>query len=187
MLLTLAKYTEITGDAPAASAFSPAASAAQDLLEDALGRRGQLEEAERTEQVHYKQDGTLYPMATPITAVEGGLLLAEDVVYGATPDSGVFVGYFGPVDPPIVTLTYTGGWTSANAPAYMIHDLAWATYELLRPEAAVALAGTPTGASSAHSGDVSVSWGAGAGAPANVTTARFGWSFQTLRHKRRSP
>lgn len=184
MILTQTIYEQVTGDSTGWAAS--AASAAQDRLEDALGRRGLLESQERSEQCRFEPDGTIYPGAVPITAVDGGLAFFDDIVYGSTPDASVFTGFFPPVNPPVVTLTYTGGFTTATCPGYMLEDLAWATYSVLHPELGLVSASVPAGATAASSGDVSVSSSTGLGV-GSVASSRFRWSFETMRHKRRSP
>lgn len=181
MILTREYYQLITGDATSPAQFASAASAAQELLEDELGRRGRLELAERTEPCDVYPDGTIYPQATPILSVVGGALVHDDVVYGASPDSNLFTGFFPGPDPSIVTLTYTGGFDSVSAPECMRRDLAWVTYAILRP-AAVAGLSNFVGASSVSVGDVSVAYGQG-GAVAGASVTGVVWSDATLRYR----
>lgn len=182
MLLTVETYRVITGDSTSASAeVERAASAAQELLEDKLGRRDKLELEERTEVCPYEADGTIYPQATPVISA-GDLDVFDDTVYGSTPDSDVFRGVFEHTTPKVVTLTYVGGYSAATAPRYMLTDLAWCAFALLRPENRQLLASV-AGAEAAQLGDASVRWGSGgAPAPADVVAS---WSDETLRHRRR--
>lgn len=181
MLTTFEYYQRITGDSTTVeAAWATAASSAQELLEGTLERPGLLESAERAEVCDVWPDGKLYPLAMPITAVAGGLTFHDDTVYGATPDPNVWTGFFPQTEPAIATITYTGGYSNATAPEYMLRDLAWVTYVVLRPT--LAQGATLVGkSSSVHVGDVSVSYGTnGVGV---VSVLGVGWSTETLRHK----
>lgn len=186
MLLTETYYRQITGDTTtAASAVTAAASAAQDLLEDDLGRAGFLEEASRTERCRVYPDGTLYPTATPVSSVTGGLVVADDTVYGATPDATAFAGVFLSDEPQSATITYTGGYTTATCPESILQDLAWAAYVLAHPSGSVPLAST-VGATAVRLGDAQVTYGSG-GAGGSVVSRTIAWSPSTMRYRRRSP
>lgn len=184
MLLSETYYRNITGDTDTpADAFATAASAAQELLEDALGVPGFLESAARTETLTVYEGGICYPTACPITIAEGFTVVDSNTLYGATPDLPAFVGLIGSVVPASADVTYTGGWTSDTAPGYMRRDLAFVTWAILRPASILALgqlAGSPT---SASVGDVTVSYGANGAAPDGLAVIGVNWSHFTLRHR----
>lgn len=183
MILTFEYYQQITGDTDTpAEAFATAASAAQDLLEDALGVPGFLESAERTETLTVYDNGAVYPTATPVTVADG-YTVHDDVLYGATADFPAFVGLIGAEIPPTVDVTYTGGWTGDSAPGYMRRDLAFVTWSILRPAYVLSigqLAGSPT---SASVGDVTVSYGSSGAAPDGLAVIGVDWSYFTMRHR----
>lgn len=185
LLVTVERYRVLTGDTTtAASAASAAIEDATDLLADALGRPGALKSAERTETMHVGDSGRLRPLAVPVTACAD---LEHDTaqMYGASPDTTAFRGYFGDDLPRTLEVTYTGGFVertanpgAANAlPAAMEADIARAAYGLVHPT----IGSVPVGAQSVSVGDVSVSWGA-SGAPSGADVA---WSRGSMRWKRR--
>lgn len=189
MLLEEQTYRAITGDtATASAAFASAASAAQELLEEDLRRPGYLESVERTEVCLLAPDGTLYPTATPITAITGGYEVVDDVVYGAVPSVAAFTGLIDTsVSPKRASITYTGGYTTATVPEHVLRDLAWATYAILNGYTGSqnAAAGDTTGATSVRVGDIAVTYGpSGRGAPSVVGVA---WSAATMRLRRVEP
>ncbi len=186
-LVTVERYRVITGDTTtAASAASAAIEDATDLLADALGRPGALKSAERTETMHVGDGGQLRPLAVPVTVCAD---LEHDTaqMYGASPDTTAFRGYFGDDLPRTVDVTYTGGWVerTANAgavnalPAAMEQDIARAAYHLTHPT----IGSVPVGAQSVSLGDASVSYGA-SGAPSGADVA---WSRGSMKWKRRLP
>lgn len=179
MLLTHARYQVLTGDTTTASAaFEVAASAAQDMLEDELGRIGLLESGVKSERLPLVWDGTLggwavFPTAVPITDAGADHTAQGAALVGVVIDASPFA--FG--DPAgYSTVSYTGGYSTATVPAYMERDLAAATKVLLDP------VGTPVpaGATSIRLGDAAVTF---AGPQSGLTDV--GWSRQTLRHRKR--
>jgi hypothetical protein len=184
MLLSFDYYQAITGDTDTpVEAFATAASAAQDLLEDALGLPGFLESKVRTEEL-VVHDGVVYPTATPVTVAEG-YTVVDDTLYGATPDLSSWVGGIDALTtrPTTASITYTGGWTGETAPGYMRRDLAFVTWSILRPAYVLsvgAIAGSPT---SASVGDVSVSYGSSGAAPDGLAVLGVDWSYFTMRHR----
>jgi hypothetical protein len=186
VLLTETVYRQITGDAETpADAVATASSAAQDLLEDALARRGFLELDERTEELTLEGGGYVYPTAVPIIDAPG-LVVHDDVVYGATPSLPEFVGLIGSTPPVYASVTYTGGFDSDTAPGYMLRDLAFAAWGILRPAQVLALAETP-GATSVRVGDVALSFGAGGAGGGTTSLVGVSWSAYTLRHRGLEP
>lgn len=184
MLLETTYYRAVTGDTTTPdNAVATAASAAQDLLVDALGRG--IEEAERTESCLLYPDGTCYPSVTPITAVDGDLVHYHDTVYGAPATVEAFVGLIDTSPPARATIVYTGGWTTATCPECILRDLAWVTYTILNPAAVRGLAQTP-GAQAVKVGDVAVTYGATSGVPAAGEIGVV-WSRATLRHRAVTP
>lgn len=182
MLLTETYYRAITGDTTTPTgAFASAASAAQDLAEDALGRIGMLEAGERTETLELFEGGYLYPTATPLLSVPDYSTIG-DVVYGATADLDTWLGILGAVAPVTVELTYTGGISTDTAPEYLLRDLAAATYAILHPPDLDATSAIPANATGAAVGDVSLSFGPeGAGGSSASLLAGITWSEQTMR------
>ncbi len=159
MLLTEAYYQAITADTATTGAiFASAASAAQDRLEEDLGRPGYLEDlgVDIVETCVLFDDGTVYPTATPITACTG-LTVVDDTVYGATPDPQTFTGIFPQATPPTVDVTYRGGYTTATCPRTILDALAWATYTIAHSSDLADSA--PEGATSVRVGDVAVTFG----------------------------
>lgn len=188
MLLSETYYRNITGDTDTpADAFATAASAAQDLLEDALGVPGFLESAVRTETLTVYQGGICYPTATPITIAEGFTVVDGNTLYGVPPDVPAYIGLIGSVVPASAAVTYTGGWTSDTAPGYMRRDLAFVTWAILRPAGVLALGQLPGSPTSASVGDVTVSYGAAGGAPNGLAVVGVEWSHFTIRHRQVEP
>lgn len=190
MLLTTSYYRDLTGDtASPDAAVASAASAAQDLLEADLARSGYLESEERSEVCLLYPDGTLYPTATPITAIDGGYTVVDDTVYGAVPDVVEFTGLIDTTrEPKRATITYTGGYTTATCPEPVLQDLAWATYAILNGTSSKTSAATSAtaGASSVRLGDVAITWPAGA-LPSNPSRLGLAWSEATWRLRNREP
>jgi len=189
MLLTTAYYRQLTGDeATAATAVASAASAAQELLEADLARPGYLESAERTETLPLLDDGTVYPTATPVTAVDGGLDFFDNVVFAAVPDVLTFTGLIDATrSPKRVTLTYTGGYSSTTAPGTILRDLAWVSYALIHGTSARqgAASSATAGAQSVRLGDVAVTWGANGASSGAAAQLGVVWSPATLAHRSR--
>lgn len=182
MLLTESFYRAITSDtASAPEAFATAASSAQDLLEDALDRVGQLEQAERTETLELGPGGWLWPTCTPVISASDGWQVIDNGLRGGSIDLGSFVALLGTELPTDVTVTYVGGWTAATLPGYARHDLAWVTFALLHPPDTATLTAVPAGANAASVGDVSVSWGAGGNPGTAAVIAAVSWSPETLK------
>lgn len=183
MLLETSYYRRITGDAATPdNAVATAASAAQDLLVDELGRG--IEEAERTEDCLIYPDGTCYPSVTPITDAPG-LVVYNDTVYGAPPSVPAFVGLIDASAPAHAEVTYTGGYTSASCPECILRDLAWVAYAILNPAAVRGLAQTP-GAQAVKVGDVAVTYPPGGGVPA-AGEIGVRWSHATRRYRLVTP
>lgn len=190
MLVTTSRYTVITGDATtAASAVSGALTDAQALLEEHLRRP--LEKKARTETMRVEQDGKLYPRVTPIVTITtpAGLQHFEGVIYGGLPDSSQgFVGFFPPVDPPTLAVTYTAGFdgaeTDPEAATYLPRDIeaaiAWAAYARLRPSDFASL---PAGATSVRLGDAAVTYKAGG---TGVLDRQIVWPASVRKYARRS-
>lgn len=188
MLLTTTYYRQLTGDeTTAATAVASAASAAQELLEADLARIGYLESAERTETLPLLDDGTLYPTALPITAVDGGLDWFDGVVYGAVPDIPSFTGLIEATQPRRVALTYTGGYTDATCPEPILRDLAWVAYALIHGVSArqAAASSASAGATSVRLGDVAITWPAGGSAAGAATRLGVVWSPATMAYRSR--
>lgn len=183
MLLATETYRAITGDtASTAGAVASAASAAQDLLEEDLNRVGYFESAERSEVCLLAPDGTLYPTATPITAVTGGYEVVDNVVYGAVPDTAAFTGLIdATVSPKRATVTYTGGYTQASCPEHVLRDLAWVTYAILNKTAAQQATAGTVQAQSVRLGDVAVTYGAGGAESATDVIVEWSRSTRKLR------
>lgn len=185
MILTQTYYARITGDtSPSAAAFASAASSAQELCEDELSRPGRLELGTRTEQCDVELDGTIYPSATPVISVEGGALVHNDVVFGASVDTTIFSGYFPSTEPQTATITYVGGYDSDSAPEHLKRDLAWVTYAILRPQGVATGVGFE-GAESVRVGDVAITFGTNGQGGASVRGVD--WSPATLRLREQHP
>jgi hypothetical protein len=168
MLVTWTRYKTITGDRAGASAeVEEALLDAQGLLEDALSRS--IERADYTEDLPLVSDpetGTLacFPTVYPVHSTANGDLVRFNTVYGVGPTATpVSPGDFGLIFPLVVTLTYNAGWdatvTDRTDPAFLPRDverdIAWAAHTLLNPSLSSAI---PTGAKSATSGDVSITY-----------------------------
>lgn len=163
MLISIARYREITGDTSTASAVvETAITDAQAILEDLLRRP--LEQAQRTERLRVFPDGRVYPRATPIISAAAGADIYGNAIVDGTP-AGTFLE---PDD--YASVTYTGGYDPAETdlsavdyvPVELQRAVAWGAYSVLRPADGVQ---APAGASAVSVGDVSVSYGPG-GAPA---------------------
>jgi hypothetical protein len=188
MLLTETYYRNITGDtATPADAAVANASAAQDLLEDALGVPGFLESATRTETLTVHGGGVAYPTACPITDAPGYTVLDGNTLYGATSSLTSFVALIGSDLPATAEVTYTGGWTDETAPGYMRRDLAFVTQAILTPAAVLQLGQIPGNPTSASVGDVSVSYGPNGAAPDGLALVGVEWSYFTMRHRDITP
>jgi hypothetical protein len=183
MLLTHDYYMAVTGDTTSsAEAFATAASSAQELLEDAVGRVGLLEHGERTETLTLEADGYLYPTAVPLVDADAGWRVKDNALHGGSLDLGTWVGLLGTEYPTDVTVTYRGGYTTATLPEYAMRDLAAATHVLLHPADLTATSAIPAGATSASVGDVSLGFGAdGAGGSSATLLAAVTWSAETLQ------
>jgi hypothetical protein len=168
-ILTLAKYRALTGDSTTDDAVVEAMlPVAQDVAELELGRAGLLEAGDHTETLDV-WSGDSGPWAAP-TAVP----LADDEPLRIAP--GVtrlkaqgFVGWSGyhgarPTWVARATITYSGGYDSATAPASLLLGLARVTRSLLGADPA--LAGVPAGAKSVTVGDASISFAAPVGGSA---------------------
>lgn len=163
MLISIARYREITGDSTTASAVvETAIEDAQSTLEDRLRRP--LEQAARTERLRVFPDGRVYPRATPIISAAAGADIYGNAIVDGTP-AGTFLE---PDD--YAEVTYTGGYDPAETdlsavdyvPVELQRAVAWAAYGILRPTDGPQ---APPGATSVTVGDVSVTYGPG-GAPA---------------------
>lgn len=174
-LVSIADYRTATRDRITSDVNVTAAlTEAQTLIEEYLGRP--LASAERTEDLRIDYAGRVYPLATPITAIASpaGLTNRTAYILGAWPGETFWMIHeWGPiynVDIPRLTVTYTGGWTSATLPATIRRRLCWEAYKLLHFEA---LADVPEAAAAATIGDAAVSFGpggAGAGSPEGVVS-----------------
>jgi hypothetical protein len=162
-VVTLRRYRDITGDRITDDAAVTARlEEAQDLIEDELGRL--LESAERTETLTLTfEHGSwrAYPQAFPITAVGAGetFTIEDDVTLAnVTIDDTAFWGTAVPVEG---TVTYTGGYTTSTVPKALERGIAQLAHALCP---ALVGAGAPSGASSVHVGDVSVTFARPSGA-----------------------
>lgn len=166
MLVTIARYRDITGDSTSSSAvIEDALTDAQALLEEELHRP--LEQGTRTERCRIfgePRGATVYPSATPlVTTSTGGTVVGHAIVAPTT--GGSFL-----LDPDgYATVTYLGGYdpaaTAGDAdylPRTLERAIAWAARALVDP---ATFASVPSGATSASVGDVSLTWGPG-GSPA---------------------
>lgn len=163
MLVTVARYRDITADTGTASAVvEDALTDAQALLEEELGR--ELESDTRTERCRVfaeSRGGTVYPSVTPITSVSdpSSASILGHAVVGGTVATGP--PYFLTDPDGFASVTYVGGYASGAAPTAIERAIAWAARALVDPDT---FAQAPPGATSATVGDVSITWGPG-GAP----------------------
>lgn len=166
MLVTIARYRDITNDNDSSSAVvEDAVTDAQALLEEELGRP--LEQDTRTERCRIfaeTRGATVYPSATPLVSTStGGTVVGHAIVSPTT--GGSFL-----LDPDgYATVTYLGGYDPAAVsgdpdfvPRTIERAIAWAARALVDPDT---FASVPPGATSATVGDVSLTWGPG-GSPA---------------------
>lgn len=184
MLVTVARYQAITGDAhTAAQTVTARIEQATDELEDILGRP--LAHDERTESLRPTRDGRLWPKATPIT--DGGDYTVDGYSLRAWPafhDWG-FVGS----DDGLVEVTYSGGYVersenpdAANRlPSCIERDIAWAAWRLGQAADTTA-ASIPAHASSVRLGDAAVTMSEGATIPTLGSQSGW-WSKRTLSYR----
>jgi len=168
-LLDAATYAAITGDTAVPTAAQLAL--AQRRVESFLRRPVAQDTYIQRLRIH--RNGIVYPPATPITnagsaTIDGpavyvsgsdqfsyaspwqtpGFSLIENSPYGGRPAYG--------------TLTYIGGWTTANVPQPVLDGLAWETWRAVHPGLVPQPGGNSSiavGATSLATGDVSVSYG----------------------------
>ena len=170
MLVTIARYRDITGDNESASGvIEDALVDAQALLEDELQRP--LEMDTRTERCRIMPEArgaAVYPKVTPLTSVTTGGTIVGHAVVGGFP-GGTFLT--GPEE--YASVTYVGGYDpeATDGPTLLPRTLeraiAWAAKALCVPDE---FANVPAGATSVTVGDVSLTWGAG-GSPAQGTVS----------------
>lgn len=169
-LVTPEDYLRVTQDTAGASTSQPALDDALQLVQDYLGRN--LIYATYTEVLKVYRNNTVYPSASPITAV-----ISPNAAGISIQGAGVYVGYYNPSPvllfdwngavPPQITLTYSGGYgagvtgtvfpagTSATPlPAKLYRAICQTAFNLLHP---AALAGIPGGVNSVHVGDIGYS------------------------------
>ncbi len=167
-LLSIERYRTLTHDNTSASGV------VGEAIDDAIGElieelRRPIELAERTEDVTICEDGRVYPIVWPITAVVGGYEFDEiSVIFTDTPAYGDM-----PIDiggsPTITRLTYTAGWTADTLPVGVQRAIAEIAYNLTR--SAPAIAAEFQNASSIRNGDVAIGFGKG-GVGAGSATGR---------------
>lgn len=187
MLVTIDRYRAITGDrtTPAVD-FANALDDAVDRLEERLDRK--LASAQRTERMFPTRDWSLWPHATPVTAVPNGWTADGDRLFRS--DGFGFPVDFNSWPNTGVDVTYTGGWVERTAnpsvanrlPAFIEADLAWAAYQLVRPARAAAALDVPEGATSISLGDASVSYGPKGAVATAPAEGRIKWSRRTLSY-----
>lgn len=165
MLVTIARYRDITNDNDSSSAVvEDALTDAQALLEEEIRRP--LEQGTRTERCRVfpePRGATVYPSAIPVISVSNpsGASIEGHAVVGGEYGTESWSAY--------VTVTYVGGFDPASisgdvdyVPRTIERAIAWAARALVDPDT---FASVPSGATSATVGDVSLTWGPG-GAPA---------------------
>jgi hypothetical protein len=156
-LVTLARYRTITLDTTSKDAAVTAAlEDSQDLIEEYLRRP--LESVSRTEDLKIDGDERVYPLATPVTVVAtpAGLDIKGNGRWleGASPDASKIF------DPePVVTVTYTGGFTTATVPETIERGIAWLAWVILHERSSEVE--IPAGATSVRLGDASVNFEGG--------------------------
>lgn len=173
---------------------------AQSLVEEYLRR--QLTSMERTEPAPIWSDPTsgrtyVYPLATPITAIpasatytvqfEGAALggvASTEVDWGWWGWSWAYGGLFFSSDapPPLATIVYTGGYTSATLPVTLRRAIARVALALSRVTPAATLV---AGAASLRVGDVSITKPGGGAADATELDTLVPGISATLRKWRR--
>ena len=152
MIATVERYRDITVDTTSSdNAVTGALVDAQELVEEYLRRP--LEEAERTESVRINRNGRVYPKVTPITAVDSDYEIVGHSVKGVSPGAGEVFEPYSEITPPVVELTYTGGWTTETLPKTIEKEIVRTAYALLHPSP-----GLVRGAKSVSVGDVSISY-----------------------------
>lgn len=179
MLVTVARYREITSDATSATGTVVTALVdAQALLEDELGRP--LEQATRTERVRVFQErrgAAVYPQALPLISVSNpsGADIEGAAIIGGTPTDGP---YWLDDLPGHRDVTYVGGYDATAAagdvdylPRTLERAIAWAAYADIN--AATLTASIPSGVTSARVGDVALSWGTGGFTPGATSEVIF--------------
>lgn len=143
-LVTVARYQTLTGDTTTEPTLVLSRLAdAQSYVEDFLMRRDILESAERTESLVPDRNGRLYPSATPVTEADG-YEIDGNVLEVSFPSSYDWEGS--------VTVTYTGGYTSATVPISIERAIAKIAQQLN------GLPSGPIGAKSVTLGDASVTY-----------------------------
>ena len=182
MLCSVEHYQIITNDsATAVDLDSISDTLAQNLLEEALGRKGLLEWGSHTETLRVYPDGTVYPTCTPIDSATTWTL-SGDVLYGVAPDPTGFDMWV-TIPPNVATVVYQGGYGVADGiparnatPQCIIDDIAWVALDLLQASPSSQF---PVGATAVRSGDQAVTF-------RDPVTNRLGvvWSTDTLRYRR---
>jgi hypothetical protein len=189
MLCTVEQYQLITSDSDSATAEAEVALIrAQNVLEEALGRKGFLEYGSRTETLRLRPDGTIYPQAWPVDPATTGFRVVGDVLYGVSPDSSpAFPGAWPRCEPVVATVTYLGGFGTGDdvpaiceTPQCIIDDIAWAAHGYLTNPAESRF---PVGATLVASGDQQVGFGSrGAPSPGDP----YVWSVESMRYRRQT-
>jgi hypothetical protein len=175
MLLDPNRYRLITGDqTTSTSEITAAAETAQDWLEADLGR--ELEYGVRVDVLEIMPDGTVYPPVLPLHAVDDYEWFAG-TVYGVGQALDFTSSQLGPYR---ATISYTGGYAASAVPADIEADLAWATYQILRPADVTAI---PAGATSVRLGDAAVTFAGPIGRTRGSSTVQ--WSPGVWRYRRR--
>jgi hypothetical protein len=172
-VVTVAEYRALTGSAAGTDAAVQAALDETEALVAEYLRRP-LAEAERTETLVVRADGTVWPSATPVesvsepagAAVQGGTLIEV----GGTAFGPYFVTE-GPWPGAKATVTYVGGWSSATLPATVRRAIVTAAKAALEGDTLALAARGPVTAEAV--GDVSRSYaapvgGGGSALPAGV-------------------
>lgn len=168
-LLTYARYVSLAGDSTSASAT---VLESIDYAETEIARflRRPLPEGLYTDKLVVWPDSRVYPKAVPLVSVPASASYVVDdevcLLY-AWPDtiSSPFVGadlleenlgWSGyAATSARATVTYTGGWTLANAPLPVLRAIAFMAKALANPGAQTP---TPPGVASMSVGDVSVTY-----------------------------
>lgn len=152
MIATVERYRDITVDTTSSdNAVTGALTDAQALVEEYLRRP--LESLERTEDLVILPNGRVYPKTTPITAVDDDHEIEGNAIKGVSPDASELFEPYSTVNPPSVTLTYTGGWTTETLPKTIEKEIVRTAYALLHPSAA-----KERGVKSVSVGDVSITY-----------------------------
>lgn len=149
------RYRIITLDTTSAdAAVTGALVDAQQLVEDYLDRK--LTQALRTETMTYGPNGLVWPKAWPVIVAPAGMTIERSrrAIGGSSP-GGLTDAFADSDEPEFVTLTYTGGYTSATLPRVIESRIAWSAYSMLHPSVG---ASVPAGAKSVSVGDASITF-----------------------------